>query len=326
MQRLHTQVYGGHTLFEQFEEDVQEQIQSFLGQLVGILSQAYQLLTHRYGSSSSASGPSDVLPSLPSSSNLSNTSLTSTLNEFSSPNALPSRPASLRKSTRSPLLMLRWSFYDKKQTEKIIRDFGDLNSRILDHIKLVCLGSTIGVDLRHLNHLKEDDNSKRLGFDLDATLKLTVGESQGQAQSLELMNPQWIEILRHTSHVEGEFAVLDCGGVYMLQETRAYVPFQQTPHALDPRTQDRVDALARLLQQPKEQVFRIPKCVGWKFVSLQNHIAFLFEVPRGVKPHPVSLVKLLEDPSMKVSLGSKFQLAYGLAKCMAQLHMVRWVS
>ena len=325
MSRLDTQVYGGRTLFEQFDEDVQEQIQNFLHQLVGILSQAYQLLAHRYGSSSSANDP-DVLLSLPSSSNLSSSSLTSTLKESASPSVVPSRATSLRKSTRSPLLLLRWSLYDKKQTEKTIRDFGDLNSRILDQIKLVCLGSAIGVDLRHLNHLKEDDNSKRLGFDVDATLKLTVGESQGNAQSLELMKPQWIELLRHTKHVEGEFAVLDCDGVYMLQEARAYVPFPQTPYALDPRTQDRVDALARLLSQPKEQVFRIPKCVGWKFVSLQNHIAFLFEVPRGVKPHPVSLVKLLEDPNLKVSLGSKFLLAYGLAKCMAQLHMVRWVS
>ena len=222
--------------------------------------------------------------------------------------------------------MLRWSLYDKKQTEKTIREFGDLNSRILEQIKLVCLGSAIDVDLRHLNHLKEDDNSKRLGFDVDATLKLTGGESQANAQSLELMNPHWIELFRHTKHVEGEFAVLDCDGVHMLQEARAYVPFPQTPYALDPRTQDRVDALARLLQQPKEQVFRIPKCVGWKFVALQNHIAFLFEVPRGVKPHPVSLVGLLDDPNLKVSLGSKFMLAYGLAKCMAQLHMVRWVS
>ena len=208
----------------------------------------------------------------------------------------------------------------------MVRDFGDLNSKILDHIKLVCLASAIGVDLRHLNHLKEDDNSKKLGFDLAATLTLTVGESQGHTQSLELMKPQWMEILRHTQHVEGEFAVLDCDGAFMLREARAYVPVDQTPHTLDPRTQNRVDALARLLQQPKEQVFRIPKCVGWKFVSLQNQIAFLFEVPKGVKPHPVSLVKLLEDSNMRVPLGSKFQLAYGLAKCMAQLHMVRWVS
>ncbi len=222
--------------------------------------------------------------------------------------------------------MLRWSFYDKKQTEKIVRDFGDLNSRIMDHIKLVCLGSAIGVDLQHLNHLKTDDNSKKLGFDVDATLKLTVGETQDHAQSLEIMNPKWIEQLHHTQHVDGEFAVLNCIGARVLEESRTYVPFPQTPHGLDPRTKDRVDALARLLQQPKEQVFRIPRCIGWKFVSSHNRIAFLFEVPPDVKPQPVSLIKLLENLDMKMSLGGKFRLAHSLAKCMAQLHMVRWVG
>lgn len=222
--------------------------------------------------------------------------------------------------------MLRWSLYDKKQTEKTIRDFGDLNSRILDHIKLVCLGSSIGVDLRHLNHLKTDDNSKKLGFDMDATLKMTRGECLDHAQSLEVMNPEWIEQLRLTQHVDGEFAVLTCSGTHILEETRTYVPFPQSPHELDPRTQARVDELAGLLQQPKEQVFRIPRCIGWKFVSLQNRIAFLFEIPQNMKPEPVSLMTLLKDLDIKVSLGGKFQLAHGLAKCIAQLHMVRWVS
>ncbi|KAK0513088.1 hypothetical protein JMJ35_004074 [Cladonia borealis] len=299
-------VYDGQRLFEQFEEDVQEQIRSYLGQLVGILSQAYQLLTNRYGSSTTSGEIPELPPSLSLRSNISNTSLTSTSNELPSTTAVPSRSGSLKRS-RSPLLMLRWSFYDKKQTEKIVRDFGDLNSRIMDHIKLT------------------DDNSKKLGFDVDATLKLNVGETRDHAQSLEIMNPEWIDQLHHTQHVDGEFAVLNCIGARVLEESRTYVPFPQTPHGLDPRTKDRVDALARLLQQPKEQVFRIPRCIGWKFVSSQNRIAFLFEVLPDVKPQPVSLIKLLENLDMKMSLGGKFRLAHSLAKCMAQLHMVRWV-
>lgn len=222
--------------------------------------------------------------------------------------------------------MLKWSLHDKKLTEKTISKYGEHNRRILEHVKLFSLGTSIGDGFRHLNHLKTDDSSKKLGFHLDASLKMNVGECLHPAPSLEVMNPEWIDQLRLMQHSDGVFAVLKFRDTHVLKETRTYVPLPQTPHKLDCRTQARVDELARLLRQPKEQVFRIPRCIGWKYVSLQSRIAFLFEIPQNMKPEPVSLITLLEDRDIKVSLGGKFQLAHGLAKCIAQLHMVRWVS
>lgn len=316
-------VYGGSTLFEQFDEDVQDQIKQSLGQLIGTLFQANQLLEHRYGSSSSSVSQGHQRSSSPSPASISGLSVTSTLYDQSSSVAAA---AAQRRFSRSPFLLIRWSLRDKKHTENLLQEYSDLNGRIHEQIKLICLGSSIGLDLRHLHHLKTDDNSRKLGFDIDATLKLSIGESNIDATSLELTSPRWTDLLSAATSGQGSFMVLKDNDTFVLQESRFYAPLPQQTHDIDPRTRDRVEALARLLRQQKEQVFRIPRCIGWKFVPSLKHIAFLFEIPQGVTPKPVSLLQLLGDVDVKLSLGSKFHLALGLAKCMAQLHMVRWVS
>ena len=309
-------------MFEQFDEDVQDQIKQSLGQLIGTLYQANQLLEHRYGSSSSSASQGHQRPSSTSLSSPSGFSASSTLNDQSS----SVQAAAAQRRSRSPFLLIRWSLRDKKQTEKFLQEYSDLNGRIHEQIKLICLGSSIGLDLRHLHHLKTNDNSRKLGFDIDATLKLSIGASDVDATSLELTHPRWKNLLSTATSGQSSFMVLKDNDAFVLRESRSYAPLTQHTHDIDPRTRDRVESLARLLRQQKEQVFRIPPCIGWMFVPSQKQIAFLFEIPQGVTPKPISLLQLLGNADMKLSLGSKFQLALGLAKCMAQLHMVRWVS
>ena len=315
-------MYSGRTLFEQFDEDVQDQIKQSLGQTIGVLFQANQLLETRYGFSSSPVNPTTLRPS---SSSLSGSSEISSALTLVNQSLGEVATTPQRKSTRSPFHRIRWSFRDKKQTEKLLQEYGELNGRTHEQIKLICLGSSNGLDVRHLHHLKTNDNSKQLGFDIDATLKLSIGQSDDNTQSLELSDPQWSALLAQTNTSSGSFMVLGSDTSSVLQEMRSYTPFPQQPHEVDPRTRDRVDSLARLLQQQKEQVFRIPRCIGWKFIALQKQIVFLFEIPQGVAPRPLTLLQLLGNAGLKLSLRSKFQLALGLAKCMAQLHMVRWV-
>lgn len=50
-----------------------------------------------------------------------------------------SKAIAVRKNTRSPFLMLRWSFRDKKRAELIVSNFADLNGSIHERIKLLCL-------------------------------------------------------------------------------------------------------------------------------------------------------------------------------------------
>lgn len=86
-----------------------------------------------------------------------------------------------------------------------------------------------------------------------------------------------------------------------------------------------MDALAKLLHQPKELVFRIPRCVGWTYSKPEEIIAFVFDLEKPMDNDPVSLLSLLGDREIKIFLGDKFKLALGLARCISQLHMVNWV-
>lgn len=96
--------------------------------------------------------------------------------------------------------------------------------------------------------------------------------------------------------------------------------------ALEARTKSKIEYLAHLLHQPKEQLFRILPCVGWKYIQEQSCISFVFEVQPKPTGAPVSLQRLLFGMEHRPELGDKFRLALGLLECIAQLHMVQWVS
>ena len=229
-----------------------------------------------------------------------------------------------------------WSLRDKKRVESIVRDFNDQNARIHEKIKLWCLASQLGVNIQHLQRLQNDDISKRLGFDKDATLRLTQWDAQNFQTSLELRDNSWNKHLKAIPPRpdQGLFATFEKDGKTLIQENHIYdeavgnfgSPNSVDTPALDTRTKKRVDALAKLLHQPKEQVFRIPPCVGWKYLPLQRSIAFVFEIQPTLSAEPTSLLRLLSSAEVKPELGDKFRLALGLSRCIAQLHMVKWVS
>ena len=220
--------------------------------------------------------------------------------------------------------MLRWSFRDKKRVETIIADFTKLNGGIHEYIKFICLGSTIGIGLKHLEHLQEDESSIGLGFDIDATLRLTVNRAKDLPGTLELFN-SWTPHLLVLPAAE-HFNVFQKNDQIYLCESRLYDQREGERFGLDPLARHRVDALTRLLQQPKEQVFRISRCVGWKYVEAQKSIAFVFEAPSQHYIMPVSLGALIASDREKPSLDSKFKLAHGFAKGIAQIHLVKWVG
>lgn len=223
------------------------------------------------------------------------------------------------------MLVLRWSVRDKKRTEEVLRSFADLNSRIHENIKLWSLATSIGVDLQHLERLQNDQSSVELGFNVDAALQLAAGDARMAGGTLELLEDGWEDALRNSKAVEERFGLITWNGSKYLQENRLYDDHRHDSKEIDARTRDRVDGLAKLLQQPKEHIFRIPRCVGWKHIPNLRRITFAFEIPSDLSPEPVSLRHLLDSPHIKLALGEKFQLAFGLARCIAQLQMVRWV-
>ncbi|KAH8777026.1 hypothetical protein F5882DRAFT_503016 [Hyaloscypha sp. PMI_1271] len=324
-------IYGGETLFQQFEPDVQEQIRIKLRQLKTILGEVTELLEQRYRSKSSADKSNRA-----SSSTSSIDKETALLNH--SPPNLSSYSLSpidvSRKNTASPLRQIQWSIWDKKRVGAIVRNFKDLNNELHDQIKFYCNASTLGVDLGHLQRLQNDASSRALGFDMDANLRLTAYDNQcgNPSESFELQGESWTALLQSTIPVSTKFSIAHADGRTLLLEKFAYDHLPSTSSEnlqmqdISPRTRRRVDALAKLLRQPKEQVFRIPRCIGWKYHAQQKSIAFVFEIqPERLNGMPMDLLQLLGDREARVSLGDKFMLALALAKCISQLHMVKWV-
>lgn len=276
-------------LFEQFDEDVQNEIRLFLEELCSIVEEAHRLLDRP----ARAANPANVA----------------------------GEPSS-RLSAR-----LRWTLLDKKRVMILTKNFGELNSRILANIKLWCLSMSVGVSLHHLRLLEGDPNSRQLGFDTDARLKLAATDSEILGETFEIRDPNLLLAVENAQSFGDKFGIVEWNGTLALIERRSYAIDAPVPVAIDSRTRELVENLARLLRQPKELVFRMPSCMGWTLKPLTNEYSFIFAVPPGVQPAPMSLLQVLSlSESMKPSLGDKFRLALGLARCISQLQLVKWVS
>ncbi|KAK2807869.1 hypothetical protein FQN50_005258 [Emmonsiellopsis sp. PD_5] len=254
-------VYGGKTLFDQFDTDIQHQIELMCTEVKSILHEAVEVLERRYGVSE-ASDPSRGATTL------------------SSPTSF------LKRGGSSPSLptLIRWSFRDKKRVEAILHSFGDRNARLKRKVEFCCLASQLGVFPEHLKHLQTDETSRKLGFDKDASLRLVRRDSGPCQESLELTDPSWDSCLGEITPTEhqGSFKAFEKDSVAYIQENHCYNP-PGPAGPIDSRTKTRINALAKLLHQPKEQIFRVLPCIGWKYLPQHDSISFVFEV----QPRPV---------------------------------------
>lgn len=313
-------VYGGRSLFEQFDADVRDEIHVFLEEARDVLGQAYQLLYRRQEGPFKAVDTNFALYSK----EISNLSLVSdSLSSPSSPSSAETplkRPKSFQK--------LWWSLRDKKRVEQILRNFTELNGRIHESIKLWCLGTSIGVDLQHLNRLQTDENSRVLGFDIDARLQFQVSQIDAPPTSLQVKDLEICDaIVTAQPFGDGSFSILNLHQSSILIEHRSYAPESPVAVEMDLRTHDLVDKLASLLHQRKGSDFRTPSCQGWVRSTQQNTVAFLFSIPEAVEPSPTSLLSILQSKDIaSPSLGSRFWLAMKLARFLSQLQLVKWVG
>ncbi|CEJ60904.1 hypothetical protein PMG11_09458 [Penicillium brasilianum] len=316
-------VYGDKSLFEQFDPDIQRQIELLCVEIKAILQEGVYLLERRYGVSKECNSKESSTASL-----LNVSTLSLSRNRSTSSGSLHS----LSWGRTSPSLpgLIRWSLRDKKRVEAILQSFKDRNSRLKKKVELWCLASQLGISPEHLMHLQVDESSRKLGFDQDASLRLAQLDAGNMVASLELMDPSWNSHLKEIQPIEnqGMFAMFMKNNVAYIQENHHYDALA-TPatagHDVDARTRGRIESLAKLLHQPKEQVFRVLPCVGWKYLPRQSSIAFVFEVQPKPIGAPVSLQRLLFNIDLRPELGDKFRLALGLSKCIAQMHMVQWL-
>lgn len=293
---------------------MQRQIHIFLEQASDVLDQAHQLMHRRQRAGQESEVTHQIkLPFLTT------TSSSTSLASQTSDSAVLRRPRSFQR--------ILWSLLDKKRVESIVAEFSELNCRIHESIKLWCLGTSIGVDLRHLRHLEGDPNSRTLGFDVDARLQIATSQTAEHATSLEICELELMESLRKIRTVGNKFGIITLDGKAFLLEYRSYSLEAPVPVELDDRTRDLIDRLANLLHQPKEIVFRSPNCVGWFRQTRENRVAYVFNVPEGFDASPISLLDVLNSKDLPApSLSQRFWLALRLSRCISQLQLVQWVS
>ena len=203
------QTYGGRSLFEQFDTEVQDQIHIFLEQAAGVLGLAYQLLNRRQENS-----PVDKEIQL--------LAITPTKSGKLSP--APSETSLSSMKRPGSFQRLRWSLLDKKRVEVIVRDFSELNGRVHESIKLWCLGTSIGIDLQHLKRLEDDYNSRVLGFDVDARLQMATSQTQVVPKILEVNELDLQQKICDVKQFGDNFGVFSREGKPMLVEYRSYSP------------------------------------------------------------------------------------------------------
>jgi hypothetical protein len=240
----------------------------------------------------------------------------------------------MRQSSKSPLRVVQWSFRDKKRTEAITIEFTDLNRRIHENIKLFILGSSLSVNPeRHLRHLESSLSSRQLGFNIDATLRLHAENAEETVERCDLPQIPWernMSTARPVPGSEQRYAMIDDidnPGSSLILEYRRYEPVesQTGQDTIDERTEKLLNWLARLLKMSKEEYFLVPRCRGWRYIPIQEKIAFVFDTPSSFTGVPTSLLDLLRDSRAKLSLNEKLRIAFGLARSISHLQMVQWV-
>jgi hypothetical protein len=151
-----------------------------------------------------------------------------------------------------------------------------------------------------------------------------VADASVNLESFELSGEQWILSLNQSALIEHKFSIIMHEGKRYLQEHRQYESTGVNGADVDARTKLRINDLAKLLHQPKERVFCIPRCIGWKHMPRQSQIAFLFELPEHSDQVRITLFRVLSS-DVRWTLGQRFKLALALARCISQLQLVKWV-
>jgi hypothetical protein len=199
------------------------------------------------------------------------------------------------------------------------------NEKVNAQVELLCHATSVGVPLRHLDRLKTNEHSRKLGFDLPAQLHLNAAEIQKPIGSLQIKDEELFRTLTACSKDVSGLAVIENSKNTLLVEFRNYAPDKADSVPLGGRTKERIELLAHLLGQRKEAAFHTLSCQGWMADAHDNQIAFLFSIPDGAEPNPVSLLNLFGAKSARPFLGDRLRLARSLTTSICEFQLVKWV-
>lgn len=178
-------------------------------------------------------------------------------------------------------------------------------------------------------------------YDQAIAKKLNLEEKDLKIYRLSLSNrgDGLLEYSRSTSRTEAEYKGLDGSTKRVWIEWRNYDRQESSRRHIT----ERVKTLAALLNHPKPNHFRTPKCIAWldraePFPPEDDEedgdlssmrLGLVFERPAGsdVNQPPVTLKELLETPlgGARPSVTQRVHLACAIAKAVLYLHSVSWL-
>ncbi|KAF1966643.1 hypothetical protein BU23DRAFT_603414 [Bimuria novae-zelandiae CBS 107.79] len=293
--------YNGQCLFMQFHHDIQRQILFRQKEVFKIIEEAVELFEEQQ-----LEATADLVSSVV------RTELTP-----------PTGTIIKRKS--SPRIRLKWALWEKKRLKSIVSSFTRSNDKVYVQVQLLCHASSVGVDLKHLDRLANDEHSKKLGYDLPAQLHLTTTGMHALNGSLEIKDETLFRNLAASNSVVDGISMVELSGSMSVVEFRNYAPDRTEPVPIPERTRGRVELLAHLLRQQKDAAFRTLSCKGWSLDTRLNRVAFLFEIPDDMEGTPYSLLRLYESKKVRPALGERLRLAKHLANSISGLQLVEWV-
>ena len=211
-------MYGGDSRIEKFDVDAQGQIHNSFDELHALLGRIFKLLRRVADSNEKHQTKASTVSKL--SQSVDTTHLATPLTSPEDGQKVP-EPSLPRK--KSALALLKWIFRDKKDIADIIGRFSEVNDRLMEMVRFWSLVSDIGIDLRHLQYLRNDEDATNLGFHADVSLALVVSDVNYVPSSFEL-DRTWNVVSKDSKKIFDRFATFQWNDQYVLHESCVRFP------------------------------------------------------------------------------------------------------
>ncbi|RPB12606.1 hypothetical protein P167DRAFT_605742 [Morchella conica CCBAS932] len=221
------------------------------------------------------------------------------------------------------LRKLQWSTSGKRRLEGLIEDLGGWNDRIRRVIEDVIWMSLLTASQVH--SVAENPDTKTLGLGPSAKMrKLILGGDA--ATDLFIPYHKVKNQITGPGGGSGSQRMAEIDNSPVLLEYKDYEP--DNNGNIPDITIRQVRQLTTLLYSQEDAGFRVLPCRGYINDRAGSRLGFVYDVPSGALPKPLTLesaLNLSTSRSKKPSVTTRLKLAYNLAESLYLLHTVGWV-
>lgn len=212
-----------------------------------------------------------------------------------------------------------WSMSGKKRLETLIEDLSGWNERIRRVVQDVIWMGLLTVS--QVQSVEVNPDAKALGFGPSAKMRRLIVSGEPM---------QDLVIPHHKVRNYG-------GGGQSLQTAEIdncpvileYKDYELDNHGNIPEiTLKQVRQLTTLLHCQEDSGFRVLPCRGYSNDRAGSRFGFIFDVPSGALPKPITLdsaLNLNSSRSKKPSVTARLKLAHKISESLYLLHTVGWV-